>query len=393
MGCINGKLVINDQESHIFKVININQMGGFVNQGVLEVTETELVFHQRFKPPIVWPVRCLRKYGFDSETFSFESGRRCPTGAGIYAFRCHKAEQLFNLLQQNTQIRNSNIDNSLAGVNANLVNSSVSPGDFPVPLATTGPPVHRRLPSISDGYLNPTTTASSVRPQSNTSRPGSVTSNGPASPQTVSPPPIPGSEMTFEHNNNQSESTVAHSYINTSANINGGTAPTYINLCTAVSPTLSDNYINISENTHPLYMNVVTSDANNTKEAPKIVNEAISEDLAHCYANVSVNDPEVIRSNSLRQEASLDGLYVMPLQAVNYIELDLDAAQVISENSSEVESPDKIKKRYATIDFNRTNALSKSLKTNVDMEEGSRKTRHNSTISEVSARQSNSLTD
>ena len=39
---------------------------------------------------------------------SFESGRRCPTGPGIYAFRCTRAQNLFNLLQ--SRVRNPYID-------------------------------------------------------------------------------------------------------------------------------------------------------------------------------------------------------------------------------------------------------------------------------------------
>ena len=38
-----------------------------------------------------WPLRCLRRYGAEADVFSFESGRKCETGAGIYAFRyCNK---------------------------------------------------------------------------------------------------------------------------------------------------------------------------------------------------------------------------------------------------------------------------------------------------------------
>ncbi|VEN56200.1 unnamed protein product [Callosobruchus maculatus] len=32
--------------------------------------------------------------------FSFECGRRSPTGHGIYAFKCKKAEQLFNIVHR-----------------------------------------------------------------------------------------------------------------------------------------------------------------------------------------------------------------------------------------------------------------------------------------------------
>ena len=46
-----------------------------------------------------WPIRCLKRYGYSEGVFSFELGRRCPTGAGVYAFKCERAEALFQLLQ------------------------------------------------------------------------------------------------------------------------------------------------------------------------------------------------------------------------------------------------------------------------------------------------------
>lgn len=48
------------------------------------------------------------------------------------------------------------------------------------------------------------------------------------------------------------------------------------------------------------------------------------------------------------------------------------------------ESPSLQKKSYATIDFPKTIALSQSINPKADMEEGSRKTRHNSTINSFS---------
>lgn len=393
MGCISSKLDINDQHPNIFQVTNVDEMGHFVSPGQLEVTETELILHQRGKPPTRWPVRCLRKYGFDSEIFSFESGRRCPTGAGIYAFRCRKAEQLFNMLQQNIQLRNLNEDNNV-GLNSNVINAV---SDFPVPLASTGPPVvHRRLPSISDGYLNPTiNTTVAARPHPCLSRPGSVTSNGPVSP--VSPPP--NSETSFEHNNNTGSLILDHhSYTNT----NPINTPTYINLELAVSPTITgnENYVNVIENTHPLYMNVVTSD-NHTKDVPKILNEVPieteQEDLQHCYANVNVNDLDFL----VTPETPNASMYVTPIE-VNYVELDLENTKAAATaanagtgtgNPNE-SSPSKVKKSYATIDFNKTNALSQSVNQRMENDQGIRKTRHNSTISDVpTTRHSNSSSD
>lgn len=99
MGCISSKTDINDLHPNLFNVMNVDDAGQVLSQGQLEVTEADLILHQRGKSPVRWPLRCLRRYGFDAEVFSFESGRRCPTGPGIYAFRCSRAEHLFNLLQ------------------------------------------------------------------------------------------------------------------------------------------------------------------------------------------------------------------------------------------------------------------------------------------------------
>lgn len=50
-----------------------------------------------------WPLRWLRRYGCDDELFSFESGRRCATGTGIFAFKCSNAATLFNLVHENLE--------------------------------------------------------------------------------------------------------------------------------------------------------------------------------------------------------------------------------------------------------------------------------------------------
>lgn len=67
------------------------------------ITTSLLFLCQKGKEPIHWPLRCLRRYGFDAELFSFESGRRCPTGPGIYAFKCRHAEDMFNMVQESIQ--------------------------------------------------------------------------------------------------------------------------------------------------------------------------------------------------------------------------------------------------------------------------------------------------
>lgn len=48
----------------------------------MELTEEELILHTRKRDAVKWPYLCLRRYGYDSNLFSFESGRRCQTGQG-----------------------------------------------------------------------------------------------------------------------------------------------------------------------------------------------------------------------------------------------------------------------------------------------------------------------
>lgn len=219
------------------------------------------------------------------------------------------------------------------------------------------------------------------------SRPGSVTSNGPASPTNA----LNGDNSLERNNNKQSE----HSYTNTSAAI----APTYINLGIATSPTANESYVNVTENTR-LYMNV---DTNNTKELPKILTENGSiehEDPLHCYANIGVSETEIFQPqlaknliNPITTVENANALYGP--QEVNYVELDLETVQPPGVSTQlSVESPDRDKKSYATIDFNRTNALSQSVNPCIEIEEGIRKTRHNSTIiGDVRRRHSNSSSE
>lgn len=74
--------------------------GNELGSGVMELTDAELVLHTHRRDDVRWPYLCLRRYGYDSNLFSFESGRRCQTGQGIFAFKCARAEEIFNMLQE-----------------------------------------------------------------------------------------------------------------------------------------------------------------------------------------------------------------------------------------------------------------------------------------------------
>ena len=81
------------------QVMNVDDTGRRLCAGQLEVSDSDLILYQKGKIPVHWPLRSLRRYGFDADLFSFECGRRCPTGPGIYAFHCRRAEILFNNVQ------------------------------------------------------------------------------------------------------------------------------------------------------------------------------------------------------------------------------------------------------------------------------------------------------
>ncbi|GFS09249.1 fibroblast growth factor receptor substrate 3 [Elysia marginata] len=102
MGCTHSGLEgKGDVES--FKVYNVNDHGVELHRGIIQIIDGDLVLYQKNKNPIRWPLRCLRRYGFDAELFSFESGRRCAMGSGIFAFKCTRAQDLFNLVQDSIQ--------------------------------------------------------------------------------------------------------------------------------------------------------------------------------------------------------------------------------------------------------------------------------------------------
>lgn len=75
MGCVQSRRDINDVHPNVFRVIIIDEFGVGLWAGQLEVTDTELVLYRRGKEPTRWPLRSLRRYGFDLDTFSFESGK------------------------------------------------------------------------------------------------------------------------------------------------------------------------------------------------------------------------------------------------------------------------------------------------------------------------------
>nr|CAH7750400.1 unnamed protein product [Callosobruchus chinensis] len=361
MGCVSSRIDINDRHPNIFQVTNVDDQGKPISPGKLQVTDIELVFYQKGKKPTKWPLRSLRKYGFDTEMFSFECGRRSPTGHGIYAFKCKKAEQLFNIVHR--YITGNVPSEDPSGMD------HVSNSQPPQPTARR--PTITLQTTESGGYLYPSGVPVPMIPRTTpTSRPGSVSSsNGPLSPSDV---------INVEHNNNKRNSAEP-AYTNSAVIENGLAPPLYANLSAEAAEPVGHVYMNVERNTKDI-----------TKED--------EEEVRHCYANIDSKDIEKLRPLSDTQLGSAPqtptipygndptaGAEYVPVREVNYAELDLDNGDPTSpppaSNAGPTEtSPTPRTKSYAMIDFQKTTALSQSINPMMTEDEGSRKTRHNSTI-------------
>ncbi|XP_062120844.1 uncharacterized protein LOC133835016 [Drosophila sulfurigaster albostrigata] len=106
MGCITSTNKLHElRQENVFRVrvAHLQPSGPeapIIRSGYLELTPRELIFLTPGYDPIVWALQHLRRYGLNGDLFSFEAGRRCMSGPGIYTFRIHNAEQLYPMFQR-----------------------------------------------------------------------------------------------------------------------------------------------------------------------------------------------------------------------------------------------------------------------------------------------------
>lgn len=147
MGCIHTH---NPPNNVLYRVTD-SKFG----PGKLEINSDELIFHKKGFTPIVWSLKHLRRYGVDPDTeiFSFEAGRRCTTGEGIYAFKCPQANDVFEELRDH--IEGIATSNSVEDILQTTSNFPSSPDHLDESLHTLRP---RKHPHQADGepdYLEP----------------------------------------------------------------------------------------------------------------------------------------------------------------------------------------------------------------------------------------------
>lgn len=249
-GCIssdssgNSKLELSDINSNIYRVVNVDDSGVALWSGQLGITRTELTLYRKGRDPTRWPLKCLRRYGYDADLFSFEAGRRCTTGEGIYAFRCRRAESLFQTLQNfiqlstlsaedtGTLLMSGGAGNDPLSMQLNANSGSVTtptnmPSNYILPNSRSA---MRMSPGVcSDGslrnfdacdanYLEPIITASSTTRTLTRFHSIGESSNGPLSPGGSVDPHSPGSPNSI---NNILEVTSLNPLPSSASNSNG----------------------------------------------------------------------------------------------------------------------------------------------------------------------------
>jgi len=371
MGCTmatqNGILMQREESTRIFKVTNVDNNGEDRNPGYIEITADSLVLHQRGKESIAWPLHGLRRYGFDADLFSFESGRRCPTGPGIYAFRCRRAEALFNLLQSSIVVAGQS---GAQRTGNSLVESARRRAAMHAAAAVQ--------PSNQLMFLQPVAVVRPLRPQMTLSQYRNVPVNGHrmGHPNHVERQSLAQLPDILAMYGNHPEPQVHYAELDLDRHVDDEVLVDGDDVDVFVAD--GEPALSARKRTNPqLYVNMPTSGAQ-----PPVSNAA----LRHGYANL-----DLIADSAAADAGTVAG--------VNYIQLDLssETLDAAGEGSPTVMTPATVRTcsltqhtdnagttgdSYTTIDFDRTRALNTiSVESSFGVaEEGVRRTRHNSNI-------------
>lgn len=125
----NSRTELSDASSNIFHVTKVDETGAALWSGQLSISRTEMILYRKNLDPTRWPLKCLRRYGYDFDFFTFEMGRRCDTGEGIYAFQCRSPETLYRTLEsyiQNSTLEDVLLPNSNSMISRDIQSSPMS---------------------------------------------------------------------------------------------------------------------------------------------------------------------------------------------------------------------------------------------------------------------------
>lgn len=86
---------------------------------ILELTQVDIQLKDVKDKEVIyatWPYRYIRKYGYRESNFTFEAGRKCMTGEGMFCFQHAKPKEIFKCMSSRMKIMKALIanDNSVS---------------------------------------------------------------------------------------------------------------------------------------------------------------------------------------------------------------------------------------------------------------------------------------
>ncbi|XP_052088649.1 fibroblast growth factor receptor substrate 2-like [Mytilus californianus] len=395
MGCILSKRD-GGRNSLVFRVYNVDENGIKHNPGKIEITDTDLILRQKGRDHITWPLRCLRRYGWEEELFSFESGRRCYTGPGIYAFKCRRAETLFRAVQESImRVGQGDLSSSRAFDNHGHSNSrppsTIEMSDlmaFSIPNGNTGLSSMREMNYVNQTVVN-------EHEQHTYQNTAPVRANGSAASTADT---AAAALIDFLHNPLQQTDpklnyidpdfpTSTESLTNLNLNMNGqssGARQEQTNIKRQLDSDGRHPSIDIIDCDDTNINEVFDQDSAFESERPaEYINVGPLQDNGRLESKPTIPPPPMIREPEYTNINPKNPA----VHQLNYIEVGPGNFSN-SKPSTGIVSPSSIvatvpsapgPSSYAEIDFHRTEALSN--RQVLEQDEGSRKTRHNSSIS------------
>ncbi|KAM7354537.1 uncharacterized protein ACRADG_006178 [Cochliomyia hominivorax] len=346
MGCINStnKKLYTLKRDDVFNVsvirVQSEQSVVLAKQGFLEINPQELIFLASEQEPVTWALQHLRRYGLNGNIISFEAGRRCPTGPGIYTFRCCNAGQFYIKFQRyinsmtmvgdrnNSSTHHSHIFERINNHQAHT-NHYLEPTSVQIPALLDGRPIYE---SSSNDFNNldlnlPDSIYSSSVTTEIIHFPPNVPSYSNTSPNPQNSSSNIYMEQPVRSNNEHNNNIMTHENINY-FNINNSTVPLKPLLKSAsldvppeeCAPILATNSIETK-----LYENI---DARTSKS--KTLQNFCSNISDRCYANVDfLSRLDLSQSNQrkpfqVESQTDLQQHTISNGPIVNYIILDLD---------------------------------------------------------------------
>ena len=114
-----------DSSSQHFEVYNVDAKLFKHSKGHITIKNNQMTYEKCSTTPppdmisvdhidqhqINWPLNGIRRYGHYKDIFLFESGRKCPAGEGLFAFKCNKAKRLSNELHKAILVNASSLCN------------------------------------------------------------------------------------------------------------------------------------------------------------------------------------------------------------------------------------------------------------------------------------------